>query len=233
MNENHLYQVFGRIEARDLIRDPRFALALMLTLCLMVLGGCVQRPDPLEKAFDAVGGRDALLELRGFSYDSEGERFEPEQGPNPEADPIRASSFDLSLLCDVENDRLSLDWRRKIVDPLRGALAYEDVMEGDFGYQTGNDSVFNPPDASSDRALTSDRIAAVRREFRLLNPLLYLRAAASGEATATVKVDAEHDKRTHHVIEVADPVYRVELIVDTVSGRVSMLRDPPERSPLG
>ena len=224
MSENHLYQVFRRIEARGLIRGPCFASALMLTLCLMAIGGCARRPDALQKAFDAVGGRDALLELRGFGYESTGDRFEPEQGPNPEADPIRAGSFDLSLLCDVENDRLSLDWRRQIFDPLRGAIAYKDVMDGDFGYQTGNDSVFNPPDASSDRALTSDRIAAVRREFRLLNPLLYLRAAASGEATATIQADVEHDGRTHHVIEVADPVYPVELLVDTESGRVAMLR---------
>jgi hypothetical protein len=119
---------------------------------------------------------------------------------------------------------LSLDWRRQIFDPLQGAIAYKDVMDGDFGYQTGNDSVFNPPDASSDRALPSARIAAVRREFRLLNSLLYLRAAASSEATATVMADEEHDGRTHHVIKVADPVYPVELIIEAESGLVAKLR---------
>lgn len=223
MNEYHLHQVFRWIEVRGLIRGPRLALALMLTLCLMAIGSCSRRPDPLQKAFDAVGGREAILELRGFGYESTGDRFEPEQGPNPEADPIRVGSFDLSLLCDVENDRLSLDWRRQILDPLRGALAYKDVLDGDLGYQTGNDSVFNPPDASLERALPSERIAAVRREFRLLNPLLYLRAAAAGSAT-TLKADEELQARTHHVIEVADPVYPVELLVDAESGLVAKLR---------
>ena len=224
MNESVLREVFRRTETRGPTRGPLFASALMLTLCLMAIGGCGRQLDPLQKAFDAVGGREALLELRGFAYESAGERFEAGQSLNPEADPIRASSFDLSLLYDVENNRLSFDWRRQIFDPLRGARAYKDIIAGDLGYQTGNDSVFNPPDASTDRALASDRIAAWRQEVRLVNPLVYLRTAAMNESAVTVKADVEHDGRGHHVIEVADPTHPVELIVDAESGRVSMLR---------
>ncbi|MEE8175975.1 MAG: hypothetical protein V3T97_05145, partial [Gemmatimonadota bacterium] len=138
-----------------------------------------------------MGGRDALQELRAFSYEAAGDRFESGQSVNPEAGPIRSSSFDLSVLYDVESDRLSLDWRREIFDPLRGALAYRDIIDGDLGYQTGNNSVFNPPDTDASRALPSEHIAAVRREFRLLNPLLYLRAAAITDGAATIKADVE------------------------------------------
>ncbi len=194
-----------------------------LLLCLAI-GSCTGRPDPLQKAFDAAGGQEALLELRGFSYESAGERFETGQGLNPEAGAIRSSSFDLSLLYDVKNDRVSFDWRRQIFDPLRGALAYEDVIDGDLGYQTGNASVFSPPGASANRALPSEHIAAVRREFRLLNPLLYLSKAATTEGAATIMADVEHDGRTHHVIEVADPTYPVKLIVEEGSGRVVLLK---------
>ena len=197
--------------------------ALILVLCLTVTGGCQEGPDPLAKAFNAMGGRDALLELRGFSYESEGDRFESGQGLNPTADPIKASSFTLTLLCDIANDALSLDWQRHIFDPLRGEIAYRDILNGGVGYQTGNDSVFNPPGATSDRALTSDRIAAVRREFRLLNPQLYLRAAAESKEVATVKADVKLGERVHHVIEVADVVEPVELFVDAATGRVSKL----------
>jgi glyoxylase-like metal-dependent hydrolase (beta-lactamase superfamily II) len=196
----------------------------MVTLCLTAIGACTERPDPLEKALDAVGGRDALQELRAFSYEAAGDRFESGQSVNPEAGPIRSSSFDLSVLYDVESDRLSLDWRREIFDPLRGALAYRDIIDGDLGYQTGNNSVFNPPDTDASRALPSEHIAAVRREFRLLNPLLYLRAAAITDGAATIKADVERDGRTYHVIEVADPSYPVELMVDAESGRVARLK---------
>ena len=173
-----------------------------------------------------MGGKDALLELRGFSYESSGERFEPAQVLIPEGDPINASSFSLSLLSDVEKDRLSFDWQRQILDPLRGELSYKDVLDGAVGYQTGNDSLFNPPDTASDRALTSERMGALRREFRLLNPQLYLRALARDESAGTMKADVELDGRTHHVIEVSDDVLPVELFVDAASGRLSKLRTP-------
>ena len=101
------------------------------------------------------------MALHGFSYESVGERFETGQGLRPTTAPIRASSFRLAVLADVERDKLSFDWQRQIFDPLRGALAYRDVINGDVGYQTGNDSVFNPPDARLDRALPSERIGAL------------------------------------------------------------------------
>ena len=186
MNGNRTLTELNPAEERDPARSSFLGMALILVLCLTVTGGC-QQADPLAKAFNAMGGRAALLELRGFSYESEGDRFEPGQGLNPTADPIKASSFTLALLYDVDNDALSLDWQRQILDPLRGEIAYRDILNGDVGYQTGNDSVFNPPGVTSDRALTSERIAAVRREFRLLNPLLYLRAAAESKDVATVK----------------------------------------------
>ena len=196
--------------------------ALMLTFCLTTIGGCTGRPDPLQKALDAVGGQEALLELRGFGYESAGERFETAQGLNPETS-TRASTFDLSLQYDVENDRWSFDWRRQIFGPLPAEIAYEDVVDGELGYQIGN-WIINPTPPDTSRALRPEYIAAVQREFRLLNPLLYLRTAAMTEGAGTVKDDVEHDGRPHHVIEVADPTYPVELIVDAESGQVSMLR---------
>ena len=223
MNDNRTLRELNPGEERDPARSSFLGLALILVLCLTVTGGCQQAPDPLAKAFNAMGGRATLLELRGFSYESEGDRFEPGQGLNPTADPIKASSFTLALLYDADNDALSLDWQRQIFDPLRGEIAYRDILNGEVGYQTGNDSVFNPLGVTSDRALTSDRIAAVRREFRLLNPQLYLRAAAESKDVATVKADVELGGRAHHVIEVADVVEAVELFVDAATGRVSKL----------
>ena len=160
--------------------------SLVLTLCVAA-AGCQQGSDPLQKAFDAIGGQDALVDLRGFSYESSGDRFEAEQGLRPMGDPIRASSFTLELQHDLDGDRLSFGWQRQIFDPLRGQLSYRDVLDGEIGYQTGNDSVFNPPDARSDRPLPSGRIAAVRREFRLLNPQLVLRAAAVSPEAVTIQ----------------------------------------------
>ncbi len=224
MNSIRSRQKSTKKQDGDLAHGSLGSLVLALTLCLMATGGCQPGADPLQKAFDAIGDKDALLELSGFRYESSGERFEPAQGLSPAHDAIKASSFNLSLLCDVENDRLSFEWQRQIVDPLRGELSYRDVIDGAVGYQTGNDSLFNPPGATSDRALISERIGALRREFRLLNPQLYLRKLARDESAGTIKADAELDGRAHHVIEVSDDVLPVELFVDAASGRLSKLR---------
>jgi len=224
MNSIRTRQERAKKQDGDLTHGSLGGLVLGLTLCLMATGGCQPGVDPLQKAFDAIGGKNALLEHRGFSYESSGERFEFGQGLTPAADSIKASSFTLSLLCDVENDRLSFDWQRQIFDPLRGELAYRDVLDGELGYQTGNDSAFNPPGATSDRALVSGRIAALRQEFQLLNPQLYLRTAAMDENAATIKADVQLDGRTHHVIEMTDDVRPVELFLDAESGRVSKVQ---------
>ncbi len=224
MNSIRKRQELAKKQDGNLAHGSLGGLVLALTLCLMAIGGCQPSADPLQKAFDAIGGKDALFELRGLSYQSSGERFEFGQGLTPLADPIKASSFTLSLLCDVENDRLSFDWQRQIFDPLRGELAYRDVLDGELGYQTGDDSVFNPPGTTSDRALVSERIAALRREFQLLNPQLYLHKVAMDENAATIKADVQLDGRTHHVIEVSDEVRPVELFLDAESGRVSKVQ---------
>ena len=223
MNNSKTQQKLGQRQDGALACGSRRGLALVLTLCVTATAGCERGPDALQKAFDAIGGKDALVELRGFSYESSGERFEPAEGLSPAEDPIKASSFTLSLLCDVENDRLSFDWQRQIFDPLRGELAYRDVIDRAVGYQTGDDSVFNPPGTASDRALVSERIGALRREFRLLNPQLYLRKLARDESAGIIKADTELDGRAHHVIEVSDDVQSVELFVDAASGRLSKL----------
>ncbi len=91
-------QELAKKQDGDLAHGSLGGLVLALTLCLMATGGCQPGADPLQEAFDAIGGQDALLELRGFSYGSSGERFEPAQGLNPAHDNIKASSFTLSLL---------------------------------------------------------------------------------------------------------------------------------------
>ena len=117
MNNSKTRRKLSQGQDGDSSRAALCGFALALTLCVTATGGCQRGADPLQKAFDAIGDKDALLELSGFRYESSGEGFEPAQGLSPAHDAIKASSFTLSLLCDVENDRLSFEWQRQIVDP--------------------------------------------------------------------------------------------------------------------
>ncbi len=196
---------------------------IILAVCLVAASSC-QQASPLQKALDAVGGRQALLNLKSFSYEATGERFEAEEGAMPTSDPEKASAYTLAVSADVENGRVSLDWQWEIIHPLRGDLAYRDVLDGDLGFRTGNDSVFNPPGTTTETAIPSQRIGGLRRELRLLNPQLYLRAAATSEDVVSFKPDVNLDGRNHHVIEVSDVVVPVELFIDAETGLVSKLQ---------
>ncbi len=54
MNESDLSQMFPWLGVHGRTRAPLLRPALMLTLCLTAIGACAERPDPLEKALDAV-----------------------------------------------------------------------------------------------------------------------------------------------------------------------------------
>ncbi len=70
---------------------------IILTACLVIASSCEQASSPLEKAFEAVGGKQALLDLKSFSYEAMGERFEPEEGATPTADPKKASAYTVAV----------------------------------------------------------------------------------------------------------------------------------------
>ncbi len=167
-----------KITHKNLARGQPLKGGIILAACLVAASSCQQASSPLEKAFEAVGGRQALLDLKSFSYEATGERFEPEEGATPTTDPQKASAYSLAVSADVENDRVSLDWEWEIIHPLRGQLAYRDVLDRDLGFRVGNDSVFNAPGTTTEAAIPSQRIGGLRRELRLLNPQLYFRAAA-------------------------------------------------------
>ncbi len=224
MSKDKTCTELAQVARRNLDRCWRLGGAMLLAVFLVMASGCGPAESPLEKAFDAVGGKQALLDLRGFSYETTGDRFEAGQGATPTAEPMRSSSFTAAVSCDLENDQISFDWQRQISHPLRGELAYRDVLSGALGFQTGNDSVLNPPGTTAERALPSSRIGALRREFRLLNPHLYLREVAENEELASIKEDIDLDGRTHHVMEVRDEAGTVELFIDAESGQLSKLQ---------
>ena len=93
MNNSKTRQKLGKRQDGARARGSRRGLALVLILGVTATAGCGRGPDALQKAFDAVGGKEALVELRGFRYESSGERFEPAEGLTPERDPIKASSL--------------------------------------------------------------------------------------------------------------------------------------------
>ncbi len=66
MNSIRTRQELAKKQDGDLAHGSLGGLVLALTLCLMATGGCQPGADPLQKAFDAIGDKDALLKLSGL-----------------------------------------------------------------------------------------------------------------------------------------------------------------------
>jgi hypothetical protein len=84
-----------KIINKILVRGRPLKGGIILAACLVAASSCQQASSPLEKAFEAVGGKQALLDLKSFSYEATGERFEPEEGATPNADPKKGSAYAL------------------------------------------------------------------------------------------------------------------------------------------
>jgi len=56
MNDSKTRRELAKKQDGDLAHGSLGGLVLALTLCLMATGGCQPGADPLQKAFDAIGG---------------------------------------------------------------------------------------------------------------------------------------------------------------------------------
>ncbi len=112
-----------------------------------------------------------LLDARSVSFriETQGTRWEPLQALRPEGPPLRPSDFGVVTVHDLAHNRMRLSWHRTILEPLTDSVVYDEVVVGNEGYISGPDVALGPQPA---RPMTSERLAAVRRQEYLLNPQL-------------------------------------------------------------
>ena len=155
-----------------------------------VLSLCAQAPAvhaqsaattaAVDLAVTGLGGERALSGLDSFRLVSSGRTFIFDEGPEPGDTVSPASTFTATLDYDLAGSRLRADSVRTSLGTDRRV---SEVITGRRGFISGADANFAPP---ADKPMTSDRWAAITREQRLLNPVLYVRPLA-GAARAGVR----------------------------------------------
>jgi len=140
--------------------------------------------DAVNKALAALGGKQALSELKGIQYDSSGTRYALNEGLNPE-DVTQVNTYETKRYLAISGAQLRLDTERKLT--FIGVATdnqYSEIVDGNAGFLQGDDGLaagFATPNS----ALTAARVAAVKKQQMLLNPQILLAKVARGEATAT------------------------------------------------
>jgi glyoxylase-like metal-dependent hydrolase (beta-lactamase superfamily II) len=130
---------------------------------------------------------------------------------------------------------MRLSWQRAILEPLTDNVVYDEVVVGNEGFISGADVALHPQPA---RPMTSDRLAAVRRQQYLLNPQLLVgdalrRQRDTGQRVIRYIGRQELDGAPHRVIEIVAAPRPIRLFVALQSNRVSRLVTQENDFPCG
>lgn len=184
-----------------------------------------------------VAGVLAPLDARTISFriTAHGSRWEPLQALRPEGPPLHPSDFEIVAVHDLERDRMCLSWRRAILEPLTDTVVYDEIIVDNAGHISGADVALHPQPA---RPMTSDRLAAARRQQYLLNPQLLVGDALRRQGDGGPQVirhvgRQELDGAPHEVVEIDAAPRPIRLFVACDSGHVSRLVTQENDFPCG
>lgn len=172
--------------------------------------------SPLDKAFTAIGGKDALLKLASYSYHAKGERVVDGEGFMP-GEPFTSSTFDIDVKADIVGQNLRIDNTRTtyLFGPVPQTLT--EYIKGDVGYIDGMESLFGIPSGN----MASARWASTLRQQRFLNPHLILQDAAADASIAKDGGVSLLDGSIYHLLVINNKVHPITLYVNANTGRIA------------
>jgi glyoxylase-like metal-dependent hydrolase (beta-lactamase superfamily II) len=182
--------------------------------------------EVLDMAYAGLGGKRALLDLKGFEYESTGQRYVLAEGFSP-SDVIFSNSYRTTRQIAISGDQLRLETERQIdFIGINADNEYTEIVNGNAGFLEGDEALapgFAPPDS----ALTTARVAAVKKQQRLLNPQLLLAKAARGDVNAESLGAELVGDQLQRVIEIEG----IRLFLDASNGMISKASTLEDVSP--
>lgn len=181
--------------------------------------------DPLNRAYNALGGKTALESLHSFSlfatgYDGAlGEDYLP-------LDARRVNSNSVQLHYDIANDRFRLDHERILTFPLPGKRHFSHIVDGLYAYLDGNEGF--PPPLFNTGSINSVRWAAIRKRQLLQNPHLLFKEVLNGNrAVERVllldKKTETSDDPPNLTLMLTDSVSPIKVFINKKTGRISKI----------
>ncbi len=173
------------------------------------------RPLPADALVAALGGKSKLDAIDGLRIEGSGTRYIVNEGPRPGDAPIEANTFERSVSIQFGADALRVDTSRDIVFQLPGSQEYSDIIQGNLGVSTQR--VFG----TALGALSSDKLAAIRRQELLLTPHLLLRELTPAAFVAGEEMTIEG--AAQHTLVASGGPAPLTLFVDAESGLITKL----------
>ncbi|MDP6149621.1 MAG: MBL fold metallo-hydrolase [Gammaproteobacteria bacterium] len=170
---------------------------IVLACFVLSLAGCSDQPVPsngpengtsmdvLEKTLAAIGGREALVNLKTFSTDGTREAYLMGQGPEPGRGLFKRGLDTVQVAYDIAGPDIRLDTSTQY--PARGggydARVSTELIIGQAGFMSRDDLMGIV--SERDNALLPEQVAARTKTERLLNPHILLQELAIDSSRAS------------------------------------------------
>jgi glyoxylase-like metal-dependent hydrolase (beta-lactamase superfamily II) len=181
-----------------------------------------------SKAVEALGGPNAIQQIKNISILAEGERYEPGQKFSPEEYPKHVSNFNYNLTQDLVNNKMRIEWQRVATYPYVQHLEYTVVMNNNTGFTYGKDGYFSPSKAP----MLPTAVSAWQKEQFITSPFLLMGFALMHPESVTIQADETYNGRSYHTLQLAirENTEPIRILLDQVTflpAKVVTLEDDP------
>jgi glyoxylase-like metal-dependent hydrolase (beta-lactamase superfamily II) len=136
------------------------------------------RLDLVNRAIDAVGGKDNLSAIKTIDIKGTLRQWEPEQSLVADGDARLAGDSTFETLADLGTGATRIDWVRNLVYPTPRTYTFSEIVTADAGFVAGIDATArnkqNLESKPPAHSMSGLRLAASQRELRRGSPALLL-----------------------------------------------------------
>ena len=129
--------------------------------------------DVLEKAYQGVGGKQALSALEGLYIEDSRDRYLMGQGPEPGVGLFRGITSEAKVSYDLSNEDFRLEFVH--ANHYRIERNVTELIKDDAAYLMGWDDFYQEKPPGVNKPMKSDRLAVSLKTEKLLNPHLILK----------------------------------------------------------
>lgn len=177
----------------------------------------------IDQAAKTMGGMTALRALKNEMIESEGQQYDSASTPQPLGPTRQISTFRYSLIRDLTQPRVRLEWDGRN-SARNQAIRYLEVIDGNVGLLREGEA-----DTAKTNRLHPGRMATRLREGRRASTSLLLTAAAA-QNTLRRLADAEVDGQRQQVISFIDNADEFQIYFNAkthLPTQVDVLEDDP------
>ncbi len=202
-----------------------FVLSVVVLMATTLIG-CIQSDKEkgakhFEQTLDALGGKEALLNLKSFQISTTGSSYATHMGLLPN-DVKKTSTYSKKYTVEIKSWSIRTDANRQFTYvPEHGfpEQRYRVVTVDGIGAVSNGAHPLGLPGG----VLSSQAVASMEKSMKLMNPQLLLKEVLEGKRDIQFGGTTTYEEQAFNILIVSDDVAPIKLYIHAESGTISML----------